>query len=126
LLEGVDGDDELFSPTLPIVEPAEGGDELCSAAPPEVSALPDGGTVADLDASGDTVLAVGGVVGDELSVAEAGTNPMASAVTVIARRRVMTSFFPVANYEQRCGLDFQAWDARFGGRSLRYRVVSFN
>ena len=92
MLEGVDGDDELFSPTLPIVEPAEGGDELCSVAPPEVSALPDGGTVADLDASGDVVFAVGGWVGgDEFSVAIAGANPMASAVTVIARRRVMTS-----------------------------------
>ena len=99
MLEGADGDEELFSPILPIVEPAEGGDELCSVAPPEVSALPDGGTVADLEASGDTVLAVGGVVGDELSVAEAGTNPMASAVTVIARRRVMTSSFHVANCE---------------------------
>jgi hypothetical protein len=86
---------ELFSPILPIVEPADGGDELCSVAPPEVSALPDYGMVADLDASGDTVLAVGGlVVGDELSVAIAGANPMARAVTVIARRRVMSSSFP--------------------------------
>jgi len=94
LLEGVDGDDELFSPTLPIVEPAEGGDELCSVAPPEVSALPDGGTVADLDASGDVVFAVGGWVGgDEFSVAIAGANPMASAVTVIARRRVISCSF---------------------------------
>jgi hypothetical protein len=58
---------------LPIVEPAEGGDELCSVAPPEVSALPDGGMVADLDASGDVVFAVGGLVGgDEFSVAMAG------------------------------------------------------
>ena len=39
------------------------GDELCSLAPPEVSALPEGGTVADLDASGDVVFAVGGFVG---------------------------------------------------------------
>ena len=63
-----------------------------------MSALPDGGTVADLDASGDTVFAVGGWVGgDELSVAMAGANPIASAVTVIARRRVMSSSFPVAN-----------------------------
>jgi hypothetical protein len=86
---------ELFSPILPIVEPADGGDELCSVAPPEVSALPDCGMVADLDASGDTVLAVGGlVVGDELSVAIAGANPMARAVTVIARRPVMSSSFP--------------------------------
>ena len=88
---------ELFSPILPFVEPAEGGDELCSVAPPEVSALPDCGMVADLDASGDTVLAVGGLVGgDELSVAIAGANPMASAVTVIARRRVMSFSFPLA------------------------------
>jgi hypothetical protein len=63
---------------LPIVEPADGGDELCSVAPPEVSALPDCGMVADLDASGDVVFAVGGFVGwDEFSVAKAGTNPMA-------------------------------------------------
>ena len=83
---------------LPIVEPAEGGDELCSVAPPEVSALPDGGMVADLDASRDVVFAVGGLVGgDEYSVAMAGANPMVSTVTVIARRRVMSSSFPVAN-----------------------------
>jgi hypothetical protein len=88
---------ELFSPILPIVDPAEGGEELCSVAPPEVSALPDCGMVADLDASGDTVFAVGGLVGgDELSVAIAGANPMASAVTVIARRRVMSFSFPLA------------------------------
>jgi len=93
-MEGADGDDEFFSPILPIVEPAEGGDELCSVAPPEVSALPDGGTVADLDASGDVVFAVGGWVGgDEFSVAIAGANPMASAVTVIARRRVISCSF---------------------------------
>jgi hypothetical protein len=91
---------ELFSPILPIVEPAEGGDELCSVAPPEVSALPDCGMVADLDASGDTVLAVGGLVGgEELSVAIAGANPMARAVTVTARRRVMSSSFSVAEQE---------------------------
>ena len=91
---------ELFSPILPIVEPAEGGDELCSVAPPEVSALPDCGMVADLDASGVTVLAVGGLVGgEELSVAIAGANPMARAVTVAARRRVMSSSFSVAEQE---------------------------
>ena len=91
---------ELFSPILPIVDPAEGGEELCSVAPPEVSALPDCGMVADLDASGDTVFAVGGLVGgDELSVAIAGANPMASAVTVIARRRVMSFSFPLAKQE---------------------------
>jgi hypothetical protein len=51
----------------PIVEPADGGDELCSAAPPEVSELPAGGIVAALDASGNTVPAVGGVDDDEVS-----------------------------------------------------------
>jgi hypothetical protein len=41
-----------------------------------LSALPDCGIVADLDASGDVVFAVGGFVGcNELSVAIAGTNP---------------------------------------------------
>jgi hypothetical protein len=86
-------------------------------APPEVSALPDCGMVADLDASGGTVFAVGGFEGgNEFSVAITGVNPMASAVTVIARRRVMTSFFPVANYEQRCGLELR----RFGGGMARY------
>ena len=81
-------------PILLLVDPAEGGDELCSVAPPEVSALPDCGMVADLDASGGTVFAVGGFEGgNEFSVAITGVNPMASAVTVIARRRVMTSFF---------------------------------
>jgi hypothetical protein len=80
---------------LPIVEPADGADELCSVAPPEASALPDCGMVADLDASGDVVFAVGGFVGcDELSVAMAGVNPMAKAVTVIARRRVMSNNAP--------------------------------
>jgi hypothetical protein len=53
--------------------------------------------VADLDASGDVVFAVGGFVGcDELSVAMAGVNPKAMAVTVIARKRVMSSSFPIA------------------------------
>jgi hypothetical protein len=93
LVEGAEGGDEGSSPILPIVEPADGGDELCSVAPPEVSALPDGGVVADLDASGDTVFAVGGVDGDEGSAARTGANPMASAVAVIARRRVMSSSF---------------------------------
>jgi hypothetical protein len=78
------------------VEPAEGGDEFCSAAPPEVSALPDCGIVADLNASGDVVFAVGGFDGcNELSVAIAGTNPKAMAITVITRRRVMSSSFLV-------------------------------
>jgi hypothetical protein len=63
-----------------------------------VSALPDCGMVADLDASGDVVFAVGGLGGcDEFSVAIAGAKPKAMAVTVIARRRVMSSSFPVTN-----------------------------
>jgi hypothetical protein len=75
---------------LPIVDPAEGGDELCSVAPPEVSAFPDDGIVADLEASGEVVLPVGGFVGcDEFSVAIAVVKPKAIAVTAIARRRVM-------------------------------------
>jgi hypothetical protein len=87
------GGDELFSPILPIVDPADGGDELCSVAPPEVSALPDGGIVAALEASGGTLLSVGGVVGEEVSAAKTGVNPMPSATTVNARRRVMSSSF---------------------------------
>jgi len=72
---------------LPIVEPADGGDELCSVAPPEVSALPDGGTVAALEASGDVVLAVGGRV--DVSAAKAGAIPMESAKAVNATRRII-------------------------------------
>jgi hypothetical protein len=83
---------ELCAPILPIVEPADGGEELCSLAPPEVSALPEGGTVADLDASGDVVLAVGGCV--DVSAAKTGAIPMESAKAVNARRRVITSTFP--------------------------------
>jgi hypothetical protein len=71
-----------------MVEPADGGDELCSVAPPEVSAFPDGGTVADLDDSGDVVLAVGGCV--DVSAAKTGAIPMESAMTVNARRRVIS------------------------------------
>jgi hypothetical protein len=82
---------ELCAPILPIVEPADGGDELCSLAPPEVSALPDGGMVADLDASGDVVFAVGGLVG--VSAAKTGAIPMESAKAANARRRVMSSSF---------------------------------
>jgi hypothetical protein len=81
----------LCAPILPIVEPADGGDELCSVAPPEVSALPEGGTVADLEASGDVVLAVGGCV--DVSAAKTGAIPMESAKAVNARRRVITSSF---------------------------------
>jgi formate-dependent phosphoribosylglycinamide formyltransferase (GAR transformylase) len=90
VLWSYDDGDELFSPILPSLT-ADGGDELCSVAAPEVSAVPDCGMVADLDASGDTVFAVGGLVGgDEFSVATAGTTPMASAMVVVARRRVMS------------------------------------
>jgi hypothetical protein len=91
--EAADGDDELGSPILPIVDPADGGDELCSVAPPEVSALPDGGTVADLDASGGTLFSVGGVVCVDVSAAKTGITPVASATTINARRRVMLSSF---------------------------------
>ena len=96
---------------MPIVEPADGGEELCSVAPPEVSAPPDCGVVADLDTSGDVVLAVGGLVGcDEFSVAMAGANATARAVAVIARTRVMSCSFPIANYGERFGLQ----NVRFG------------
>jgi hypothetical protein len=78
---------ELWAPILPIVEPADGGDELCSLAPPEVSALPEGGIVADLDASGDVVLAVGGFVG--VSAAKTGAIPMDSTKAVHPRRRII-------------------------------------
>jgi hypothetical protein len=91
--EAADGGDELSSPILPLVEPADGGDELCSVAPPEVSAPPDGGVVADLDASGGTLLSVGGVVCVDVSAAKTGITPVASATTINARRRVMLSSF---------------------------------
>ena len=91
--EAADGGDELGSTILPIVDPADGGDELCSVAPPEVSALPDGGTVADLDASGGTLFSVGGVVCVDVSAAKTGIAPVASATTINARRRVMLSSF---------------------------------
>jgi len=82
---------ELCAPILPIVEPADGGDELCSLAPPEVSALPDGGLVADLDASGDVVLAVGGFAG--VSAAKTGAIPIDSAKAVSATRRNISDSF---------------------------------
>ena len=82
---------EPCAPILPIVEPADGGEELCSLAPAEVSALPDGGTVADLDASGDVVFAVGGCVG--VSAANTGAIPMDSAKAVNARKRVISGSF---------------------------------
>jgi hypothetical protein len=72
---------------LPIVEPADWGDELCSLAPPEVSALPDCGIVADLDASGDVVLAVGGLVG--VSAAKTGAIAMESVNAVSEIRRII-------------------------------------
>jgi hypothetical protein len=56
-----------------------------------VSALPDGGMVADLDASGDVVLAVGGFAG--VSAAKTGAMPMDSAKAVNARRRIMSGSF---------------------------------
>ena len=90
---------ELCAPILPIVEPADGGDELCSLAPPEVSALPDGGTVADLDASGDVVLVVGGLVG--VSAAKTGAIAMESVNAVSEIRRIMSSSF--LPHEQRFG-----------------------
>jgi hypothetical protein len=76
---------------LPTVDPDDGGDELCSLAPPEVSALPEGGIVADLDASGDVVLAVGGFVG--VSAAKTGAIPMDSTKAVHARRRIISNSF---------------------------------
>src|SRR5262249_25410156 len=74
-------------------EPADGGDELCSLAPAEVSALPDGGTVADLDASGDVVLAVGGFVG--VSAAKVAAIPMDKTKAVVASKRIMSLSFLV-------------------------------
>lgn len=90
LVDASDGGDEVVSPILPIVDPADRGDELCSVAPPEVSALPDGGMVAALEASGGTVLSVGGAVGEDVSAAKTGVSPMANATAVHARRRVMS------------------------------------
>jgi len=57
-------------------------------APPEVSALPKDGTVADLDASGDVVPAVGGFVG--VSAARTGAIDMdnVNAVSEIRRARL--------------------------------------
>jgi hypothetical protein len=82
-----------------MVEPDDGGEELCSLAPPEVSALPDGGTVAELDASGDVVLVVGGLVG--VSAARTGAIAMDSVNAVSEIRRIMSlSFLP---HEQRFG-----------------------
>ena len=60
-------------------------------APPEVSALPDGGTVADLEASGDVVLAVGGFAG--VSAAKTGAVPIDSANAVSATRRNISRSF---------------------------------
>ena len=69
----------------PIVEPADGGDELFSAAPPEVSELPAGGIVAALDASGNTVPAVGGVDDDEVSAKPRAAWRSKAALTKISR-----------------------------------------
>ena len=60
-------------------------------APPEVSALPDGGTVADLDASGDVVLAAGGFAG--VSAAKTGAIPMDNVKAVNAKRRIISGSF---------------------------------
>jgi hypothetical protein len=76
---------------LPAVDPAAGGDELCSVAPPEVSALPDGGTVADLEASGGVVLVVGGWV--DVSAAKTGAIPIDSTRAVDAKKRIMLGTF---------------------------------
>jgi hypothetical protein len=59
-----------------------------------VSALPDCGIVADFDASGDVVLAVGGLVG--VSAARTGAIAMESvnAVSEI-RRTIFSSFLPL-------------------------------
>jgi len=75
---------------LPIVEPADGGDELCSVAPPEVSAPPEGVLVADLEASGEVVLAVGGLF--EVSPAKTGPIPIESTKALNARARIMSQF----------------------------------
>jgi len=72
---------------LPIVEPADEATSFALWHRAEVSALPDGGTVADLDASGDVVFAVGGLVG--VSAAKTGAIPMESAKAANARRRVI-------------------------------------
>jgi hypothetical protein len=91
--EAADGGDELSSSILPFVDPAAGGDELCLVAPPEVSVLPDGGVVADLDASGGTLFSVGGAVCVDVSAAKTGIAPVASATTINAKRRVMSLSF---------------------------------
>ena len=57
-------------------------------APPEVSALPEGGTLADLDASGGVALAAGGLVG--VSAAKAVANPTDSTKAVEAIRRIIS------------------------------------
>jgi hypothetical protein len=87
---------------LPIVEPDDGGEELCSLAPPDVSALPVGGMVADLDASGDVALVVGGCV--DVSAAKIGVAPMTNTAIAIAKRRVISCTFLVVDDAQRFGL----------------------
>src|SRR5215831_6503094 len=100
-----------------MVEPDDGGEELCSLAPPEVSALPDGGTVADLDASGDVVLVVGGLVG--VSAAKTGAMAMERVNAVSEIRRIMpSSFLP---HEQRFG--FASVSLEAGGTRAAHDIV---
>lgn len=73
LVEGVEGGDELCSPILPVVDPA---DELCSVAPPEVSGLPDG---------------------DEVSAANTGVRPIANAATINANTGHVISLLSIVH-----------------------------
>ena len=82
LVEGVEGGDELCSPILPVVDPA---DELCSVAPPEVSGLPDG---------------------DEVSAANTGVRPIANAATINARGDG-SCYFSAVNRAQRFGSELE-------------------
>ena len=83
-------------------------------APPDVSALPEGGTVADLDASGDVVLAAGGFAG--VSAAKTGAIPMDNVKAVNAKRRIISGSFlcPIRITER-----FEADLFPQGGKRLR-------
>ena len=83
-------------------------------APPEVSALPDGGTVADLDASGDVVLAAGGFAG--VSAAKTGAIPMDNVKAANAKMRIISGSFlcPIRITER-----FEADLFPQGGKRLR-------
>ena len=74
--------DQISRSRPSFVEPGDGGEELCSLAPPDVSALPVGRMVADLDASGDVTLVVGGCV--DVSAAKIGVAPMTNTEIAIA------------------------------------------